>query len=573
MFSKLPKSVENSLGWKWDEFFPFYEDLLIRKLTEENLHQWMCDWNSIQCFFEEIKSTLYISYTQDTRNDFNSKNYKEFSSLVEINVSQMNQQLKEKLIESELEPENFKIPLRNMKNEVSFFKKENKHVNLSISNILKEYNQILNSRTIKTESGKKSFRDVSNNELQDQDRNIRKDVWVKKQERRMQERESINQLWIKQLELRTKLAKEAGFPSFPDYQLSFLNNTDFSLADVKIINETFMGHISPGAQRTYIRRQKKLGLEKLKPWDLFINIRGTKNLKPINSVENFPSKISSILSKLDPQFQKNYQSMIDNNRLDILHKKSKFQVAFHQEFPFTGIPFLSQNTNNNDLELIAHIHEVGHSMHVFEKGNLPFWQQRKTNMGIEESIAFSFNFLFFDFLEKDNGGFYSKKEAIISKIQFLENFLLYSRLVLFTGSFQIWAFENPDISNDPSNCDLKWAELLDKYMPEVDYSGFEEEKSIRWQSHRINFIKPFFFNEYILGMFAALQVWENYIDDPKNAIEKLRYGMSLGETKAHPQLYSAIGSRLSVANRNIFKSVAFIMKTILDLESELKNIN
>ena len=59
MFSNLPETVENSLGWKWEDFFPFYEDLLNRDLTEENLHQWMCDWNAIQNFSIEIRLHLY----------------------------------------------------------------------------------------------------------------------------------------------------------------------------------------------------------------------------------------------------------------------------------------------------------------------------------------------------------------------------------------------------------------------------------------------------------------------------------------------------------------------------------
>lgn len=568
MFSDFPKSVKKSLGWTWEDFFPFFDDLLNRELTQDNIHLWLVDWTLLQNFYDEIQSYYYRLISQNTNNTNNIENHQKFSDSVVKNFYIFDHQLKEKLLDSELIPNNFKIPLRNMKNAISIYRKENELIKLEIDELIYQYHQLIGNRSISTPEGEIPIKEFDLN-LYDHNRDIRENAWRKKQERFLKDREEINVIWSKLIKLQTELAKNAGFENFSQYQLCHLTNDDINQNDLDEMLQSFSDFIFPAANRTNRRRQENLNIDSLRPWDLGKTFRTKVSLKPIDSVEELYLKTKKILLKVHPQFAVYYQSMIDNNMMDLTNRPNKFKETFDIDFPLSGFPFLSQNVVNDNLSLTAHLHEVGHAIHFFEKKNLPYCQQRKTNLGIEEAIAISLQLIFLNYLETEENGFYSKKDATLSKIRFLEKTLRSCLASCISDSFLVWAFENPDQSIHSENCDAYWSELTDKYLPEVNYEGFETEKSIGWQSISYIFDKPYYYSEHSLGFISALNIWENYSENPNETISTLRHGMSLGETLTRRNQIFAIGSKLNIDGKSMLKNAALVMRTIMKLESEL----
>ncbi len=81
-------------------------------------------------------------------------------------------------------------------------------------------------------------------------------------------------------------------------------------------------------------------------------------------------------------------------------------------------------------------------------------------------------------------------------------------------------------------------------MPQTDWTGFEPELAKVWHYHHI-FSAPFYYIEYGLSWLGALQVWQNSLQDPVDALAKYRAALDLGNSKSVPELFAAAGARFA----------------------------
>ena len=61
-------------------------------------------------------------------------------------------------------------------------------------------------------------------------------------------------------------------------------------------------------------------------------------------------------------------------------------------------------------------------------------------------------------------------------IDLLEGNITFWPYMALVDAFQHWIYENPKEGSDASKCEEKWAELWDRFIPGIDYSGLEDAK-------------------------------------------------------------------------------------------------
>ena len=88
-------------------------------------------------------------------------------------------------------------------------------------------------------------------------------------------------------------------------------------------------------------------------------------------------------------------------------------------------------------------------------------------------------------------------------------------------AFQHWVYEHPQAAIQPASRDACWAELWDRFMIGVDWSGLEDEKATGWQRKLHITQAPFYYIEYGLAQLGALQVWRNARQDQAGAVRAL----------------------------------------------------
>ena len=125
MSSTLPDSALKFMDWNWSQIEPYYQDLTDRPLDTANVGDWLVDWSRLGELLGETFNRLYIATSIDTSDQVAEKRYQAFLDDIFPQMEAADQQLKEKLLNSKLEPEGFEIPLRDMRAEVEIFQEDN----------------------------------------------------------------------------------------------------------------------------------------------------------------------------------------------------------------------------------------------------------------------------------------------------------------------------------------------------------------------------------------------------------------------------------------------------------------
>jgi oligoendopeptidase F len=122
MFATLPSDYPGFIHWTWSQFEPYYQDLNARALSAANVAAWLADWSQISKIAQEIYARLHIATTLNTADVAAEKSYHTFLSDVNPRLEAAEQELKQKLLDSGLEPIGFEIPLRNLRAEAALFR-------------------------------------------------------------------------------------------------------------------------------------------------------------------------------------------------------------------------------------------------------------------------------------------------------------------------------------------------------------------------------------------------------------------------------------------------------------------
>jgi oligoendopeptidase F len=80
---------------------------------------------------------------------------------------------------------------------------------------------------------------------------------------------------------------------------------------------------------------------------------------------------------------------------------------------------------------------------------------------------------------------------------------------------------------------------------------------------------PFYYIEYAYATLGALQIWENYLRDPAQAIRQYREALAVGATRRLPELYAAAGASFVFDDAVLQRVARLISETVGQLEQSL----
>jgi oligoendopeptidase F len=560
-----PNNALDALDWPWEKYEPYFEELAERKLDSDKLKDWMLDWSHMEKLLNEVEHRLWVATTVNTTDKKAAEMYHTFLDKVYPPAKTAGQKLKEKLLDSGLEPENFAVQLREMRTQADLYREENLPLLSEDKKMDTVYDKIVGDQTVEWEG-----KDITLIKLhlvqQDQDREKREKSWRLAMERWQQDRQAIDELWIKFMNVRGQIARNAGYDSYRDYRWREMLRLDFTPEDCLRFDESIEKAAVPAALRAYERRKERLGLDRLRPWDLYVDPLKREPLRPYKELTELIDKCSTILHKVDPELGGYFDIMREEGLLDLENRKGKGPSAYCIEYQLAKRPFIFMNAVGLHEDVQTLLHESGHAFHVFEASHLPYFHQLIYGFEIAEVASTSMELLTAPYLLEDEGGFYSMKEAARARIEHLEEYLLFWPYMAVVDSFQHWVYENHEAASDPANCDAHWTTLWDRYMKGVDWSGLEVEKASGWHRKLHIFEDPFYYVDYGLAQLGAVQVWANSLRDQAEAVRKYRSGLALGATRPLPELFEACGAKLAFDAETLGEVVGLIEQTIQELE-------
>ena len=562
----LPKDSTQMRDWSWDQYVPFFDHLETFDLNPENISNWMKYWSDLSELVGEVGTSVYVSTTVDTTDEEAKERYHKFLEDISENVSSRNQKLKIKFLDSGLSPDDFKIPLRGIKSEVSLFSKDNLPLLTSDAKLSKEYDAIIGSQTVKWENEEITLTQLSPTMLET-NRDKREKAWKLASTRRLQDRNSINKIWERVLKIRMSIAENSGYEDYRAWRWEYLKRFDYTPEDCLTFHESIEKVIVPLANKLLEKRKVALGLDKLKPWDLSVDIFGRDALVPFENADELEDKCHNIFNSVDSELGNHFAIMREKELLDLGNRKGKAPGGYCTEYPFQRLPFIFMNAVGTHSDVQTMIHEGGHAFHVFESADLPYSSQRDVGMEFAEVASMAMELLASPFLAEKDGGFYSDEDSARARIEHLEKVIMFWPYMAVVDAFQHWAYTNPDKALNSDNCDAEWTALWERFQmsEHIDYSGCEDIIATGWHNKLHIYHVPFYYVEYGMAQLGAIQIWGNSLKDDKKAIRDYRAALSLGGNATLPQLYEAAGARFSFDNKTLEYAANLIEEQIKDL--------
>ena len=542
----LPKTSKEMQDWKWADYEPFFEYLLTQEINKDNIESWMKYWSDFSELIGEVGTDVYVSTTVDTTDEDAKKRFHTFLEDISENASTRNQKLKKKLLESRITPKNFDVPLRAIKSEVDLFCKENLPLMTKDSKLSKEYDAVIGAQTVEWEGEEITITQLSP-VLLGTDREKREKAWRLAAERRLKDRDKINKIWQKILEIRIQIAQNAGYDNYRSWRWEYLQRFDYTPDDCLNFHSGIEKVVKPFVDKLMNTRKEQLGLDVLKPWDLSVDTLNRDPLEPFEDASELEEKCHNIFKAVDKDLGNHFNIMREQKLLDLANRKGKAPGGYCTEYYHRRLPFIFMNAVGTHSDVQTMLHEGGHAFHVFESDQLPYSSQREVGMEFAEVASMAMELLAAPYITEEHGGFYNSNDANRARIEHLEKIIMFWPYMAVVDGFQHWAYTNPNEAMNPDNCDAEWTRLWKRFQTfdDLDSSEFDDIIATGWHNKLHIYHVPFYYVEYGMAQLGAIQVWGNALKNQKEAVEKYRYALSKGGNATLPDLFEAAGAKFA----------------------------
>ena len=267
----LPSNFNYS---NWDDLQHYFEDLKNREILNElDFENWLRDRSELEAALQEDVGWKYIRMSCDTTNEEFSKDYTFFVTEIQPKIAPYSNDLDLKLLAfsglDNYKKTGFDIMLRQLKKRVELFREENIPLIAELQNKEQEYAAIAGAMSVEVD-GKELTMQQAGNYLELHDRPKREEVYRKMMNRRLQDREKLDDLFDELLAIRHKIALNAGFENYRDFMFASMGRFDYTPDDCFKFHDAVEKHLVPLVQQREEAHQRDLNLFELQPWDLEI---------------------------------------------------------------------------------------------------------------------------------------------------------------------------------------------------------------------------------------------------------------------------------------------------------------
>ena len=542
----------------WPSLEPYFKELAERPINaEEDLHQWLKDISEIEAVVGEDAAWRQIRMTCDTENKSLEDAFTFFVTEIQPKMQPYADKLNRKLVENEftktLQGDAYTVYLRNVRKSIELFREENIPLQSEMAVLAQQFGVINGKMTVEV-AGQEYTLQQAAKFLESPKREVRDEVYRKIQERRVQDKEQLNDLYSKLLSLRNQVALNTGFANYRDYRFAELGRFDYTKEDAFQFQASVKTHVLPLVDFIYDRQRQKLGLDTLRPWDTEAEPEGIKPLTPFTTGEELVEKTIECFRRMDPFFADCLVKMREMGRFDLDSRKGKAPGGYNCPLPETGAPFIFMNAAGQMHDVTTMVHEGGHAIHSFLAHELPLTAFKEYPMEIAEVASMAMELFSMEYWEV----FFDNEEDLLrAKQHQLERVLTIFPWIAIIDKFQHWVYENP--THTLQEREENWRRIVNEYTSiNIAVEGLEEYRRFSWQRQLHLYEVPFYYIEYGIAQLGAIGLWMQFKQNKQTAISNYVNALQLGGTKPLPELYKAAGLKFDFSPDHISELMLFV---------------
>ena len=560
----LPASPDHFAHATWDDIAPWYEQLATQAVAADGAEAWLAAWSALEELLGEAGTKAMIAYTCDTADPAKEATFLRFSAEIGPKAQEQGVRLARRALTLGITRDDFATTLREFRTDDEIFREANVARMGEVEELSAAYQKVTGGLSVDWDGEAKTIPQLGPY-LQDPDRSVREKAFRKGADAYLAVRDVLASQFDRMFALRTAISSEAGFADYQAYTFRAKYRFDYGPAECARFHCGVEATVVPAVKRLHEARRVALGVDRLRPWDLGVDPRSRPALKPFGTAEEFTGAAERVFSRVDPELGARFARMRREGLLDLDSRPGKAPGGYCTKYPWSKVPFIFMNAVGVADDVTTLLHEAGHCFHDFESSAQPFIWQRGTGSEMAELASMSMELLAAPYLAKPSGWF-SESDARRARAEHLEDVLIALAHIACVDAFQAWIYTS-GFGHDAEARDAHWLEVRARFEQGVDWDGLEHERVARWYRQLHIFELPFYYIEYGIAQFGALALWQQSLTDPAGAVRRYRHALSLGGTRALPELYRRAGVELvfdEVAMRPI---VAEIERTIADLRA------
>lgn len=526
-----------------------------------DLENWLNEEKNLMIKIYEAMTGHEVDFYRNTEDPQIKSTYLHDQQVVLPLLMKYEAKLNEKLCNSpyfeQLDEKRYGLMRRVRESKVKLFREENIPLFVKEQELSTKYSEIMGGLTVEWDGEEKPFPFIQS-QLDNLDREVREKAYKKVGEAYRKIKPDMDAIMDELVQLRHQIALNAGFENYRDYMF-VVKNREYSVQDCYDFHENVEKHIIPAWNRLAEVFKAKLGVDTYRPWDTSAKLM---KKAPYTEVEELMDGVSEMLGKTDPYFKDRFDYMRENGLLDLGDRKGKSPGGFCTGLPVSGDTFVFANFSPSFFSLIALIHEMGHAVNGYlqfaEHGPIDDHQHRSE---IAELYSHGMELLLLDKLDR----FYPDEEDFKSA-QREELRRAFTMLFgpLAGDLFQHWIYTNPN--HTAKERDEKYFEISKRYgLNPVDTTGFEDVIGMSWIGTLHYFQVPFYNIEYSISMLGALQLLENYRNNPAKAIEDYKKGASADYNQTIAEIYKETGVSFDFSESAVKRTGEFLEKVIEEI--------
>jgi oligoendopeptidase F len=561
----VPEAID--LG-QWDRIAPLFDQLEARAqacTTAAALEQWLLDWGELSAAIDEESSKRYIAMTCHTDNAEAEKAYLHFVEDVEPQLKPRQFKLAQTYVTHRLRAqfpkERYQVFDRDTQVHVELFRPENVPLETEEARLSQQYQKLSGSLTVQFRGEEKTLVQMGRY-LEEPDRALRQEAWEVVANRRLQEAEKFEVIFEQLVKLREQIARNAGYGNYRDYAFRKLGRFDYTPEDCEKFHVAVEKEIVPVLRELQDERQRQLGVESLRPWDLAVDPLNRPPLRPFEQVDQMVSRTQEIFERLDGGLAAGFQQMQTLRLLDLANRKGKAPGGYQSTLAEARVPFIFMNAVGLQRDVETILHEAGHAFHALATRDEDLYAYRSAPIEFCEVASMSMELLGNEFIER----FYAAPEAKRARRTHLEGIVNIFPWIATVDAFQHWIYTHP--GHTRAERTAAWLELMDRFGGTVDWRGHEVAHANLWHRQLHIFIHAFYYIEYGIAQLGALQVWANSKRNKAESLDHYKRSLALGGSRPLPELFAAAGCKFEFSQKTIAPLVRLVRDELVRLPAK-----